>query len=128
MPKILIVDDEESLAEILKDYLLESGHQVVVCLDSTAAVAKAVEIKPDIALIDYQMPGKTGVELLVDLRKHEETRKLPVLFVSGTQTVRFAAQIPSEPNVRFVSKPVDLDTLSGVIREMLDPNGWSTPH
>ena len=125
MAKILVVDDEESLTEILKVYLSDEGHDVVICHDSSAAASLALEIKPDIALLDYQMPRRTGVELVAELRAQEGTRLLPVLLLSGTEAVRFAGQIPPEPHVRFLAKPVNMDVLKTMIREMLDPNSWS---
>ncbi len=127
MAKILLVDDEASLTEIVRECLAGEGHDVVVCHDPMAAERMALEENPDLALIDYQMPRKTGVELLADLRAQEETRQLPVLFLSGTEAVRFASQVPPEPRVRFLTKPVDMVVLVTAVREMLDPNGWSSP-
>ncbi|MEQ1920717.1 MAG: hypothetical protein ABL955_16120, partial [Elusimicrobiota bacterium] len=66
-------------------------------------------------------------QLLADLRAQEETRELPVLFLSGTESVRFASQVPPEPRVRFLTKPVDMIVLVTAVREMLDPNSWSSP-
>lgn len=125
MAKILVVDDEVPLTEVLRECLQGEGHDVVVCHDATAAERTALEEAPDLALIDYQMPRKTGVQLLSDLRAREETRLLPVLLISGTEAVRFAAQIPPEPRVRFLLKPLDMEALLTMVREMLDPNSWS---
>ena len=125
MAKILVVDDEEPLTEVLRECLAGEGHDVVVCLDPTTAERTALEENPDLAILDYQMPRKTGVELLADLRAQEETQLLPVLFISGTEAVRFASQIPPEPRVRFLLKPLDLDAFMTMVREMLDPNSWS---
>jgi len=127
MAKILVVDDEASLTEIVRECLAGEGYDVVVCHDPMAAERMALEENPDLALIDYQMPRKTGVQLLADLRAQQETRELPVLFLSGTEAVRFAGQVPPEPRVRFLTKPVDMAVLVTAVREMLDPNGWSSP-
>lgn len=81
--------------------------------------------KPDLAIIDYRMPGKTGVQLLADLRAREETSRLPVLVVSGTEAVRFTGHIPPEPHVRFLRKPLDIDLLITMVREMLNSNNRS---
>lgn len=126
LAKILIVDDEESLTEILREFLRGEGHDVVVCHDPLAAERVALDEKPQLALLDYQMPGKTGVQLLADLRARAETRLLPVLLLSGMEAVRFAAQIPPEPRVRFLLKPLDMHVLHTMVREMLDPNSWSS--
>ena len=126
MSKILIVDDEETLTEVLRACLQGEGHEVVICHDPTRAEQEALAQKPDLALIDYQMPLKTGVQVLAGLRAREETRLLPVLFISGTEAVRFANQIPPEPRVRFLLKPMDMGVLVTMVREMLDPNSWSS--
>lgn len=115
------------MTEVLRECLAGAGYDVVVCHDPMIAERAALEERPDLALIDYQMPRKTGVQLLADLRAQEETRELPVLFLSGTQTVRFAGLVPPEPRVRFLSKPVDMDVLLTAVHEMLDPNSWSFP-
>ena len=125
MAKILVVDDEASLTEIVRECLAGAGYDVVVCHDPMMAERMALEENPDLALINYQMPRKTGVQLLADLRAQQETRELPVLFLSGTEAVRFASQIPPEPRVRFLRKPMDMDALVTMVREMLDPNSWS---
>jgi len=125
MAKILVVDDEVPFSEVLRECLQGEGHSVVLCHDAAQAERAVLEEKPDLALIDYRMPRKTGVQLLSDLRAREETRLLPVLLMSGTEAVRFAAQIPPEPRVRFLLKPLDMDALVTMVREMLDPNSWS---
>lgn len=125
MAKILIIDDEEPLAAVVATCLREAGHDVSVCLDSTSAEAAVLSQRPDLAIIDYQMPGKTGVQLLADLRAREETRRLPVLFLSGTEAVRFAGQVPPEPRARFLRKPVQKSEVLLLVDEMLDPEGWS---
>jgi len=125
--KILVVDDEESVTIILRDYLRGEGHEVAVCHDPTEAARMAVDEKPDLALVDYQMPRMNGVQVIAELRAQEETRLLPVLFISGTDAVRWASQIPPEPRIRFLVKPLDMGILMTVVREMLDPNSWSSP-
>lgn len=126
MAKILVVDDEAPLTEVLRECLRGEGHEVVICNDPTAALHAALEEKPDLALIDYQMPSLNGVQLLAELRARPETNLLPVLFISGTAAVRFAGQVPPEPRVRFLAKPMDMDALVTMVREMLDPNSWSS--
>lgn len=125
MAKILVIDDEEPLAAVVAACLKEAGYEVSVCLDSASAEAVVLSLKPDLALIDYQMPGKTGVQLLADLRARAETRLLPVLFLSGTEALRFAGQVPPEPRARFLRKPVEKAELLLMVGEMLNPEGWS---
>lgn len=126
MARILIVDDEETLADMLAQSLKDEGHHVEICLDPARAEAMSRASDHDLALIDYQMPGMTGVEVLAALRAAERTRQLPVLLISGTEAVRFANQIPPDPRVRFLLKPVELGVLRTMVAEMLDPDSWSS--
>ena len=111
---------------MLSQCLKEDGHQVDICLDSSRAEDAARAKDHDLALIDYQMPGMNGVQVLAALRGSERTRQLPVLFISGTEAVRFANQIPPDPRVRFLLKPVELDVLRTLVAEMLNPDSWSS--
>lgn len=126
MARILLVDDEESLADMLAHSLRDEGHHVDICLDPSRAEAAARASEHDLALIDYMMPGMNGVQVLAALRAGERTRQLPVLFISGTEAVRFANQIPPDPRVRFLLKPVELDVLRTLVAEMLNPDSWSS--
>jgi two-component system chemotaxis response regulator CheY len=123
--KILVVDDEPALALLVAECLKTGGHEAVVCHDSSLALALALKENPALAIIDYQMPGKTGVQLLSDLRGRPETKLLPVLFLSGTETVRYAGQVPPEPRVRFLRKPAERQVLLVSVAEMLDPDSWT---
>lgn len=125
MPKILIVDDERPLADALADFLSVKGHIAVVCDDPLAAEKAVLAEKPDVAVFDYMMPGLRGTDLLKALRARPETERLPVIFLSGTETLRFSAEVPPEPRVRFLRKPVELQSLLVLIGELLDPDGWS---
>ncbi len=126
--KILIVDDEAQIAEVLKDYLVAAGHEVIVCLDSTKGESVIADEKPDLAVFDYQMPGKSGTELLANVRSGLNMRRIPVIFVSGTTPLLYSSQVPREARVRFLSKPVDADSLLAAVTELLNPEGWSTAH
>ena len=67
--KILIVDDEESLIDLLIDFLVENGYEVEGCVNSKDAKTKFLEFKPDIVITDVVMPDIDGIELLLELRK-----------------------------------------------------------
>lgn len=67
--KILVVDDNPSLVEMLNESLLEHGYDVVFTYDGKEATKLFAEFKPDIVLTDIVMPGVDGIELLINLRK-----------------------------------------------------------
>ena len=125
MARILLVDDDEILLQVAADYLESRGHALTRCLDSTQAVALAEQNAAELAIVDYEMPRLTGTNLLTELRTNARTMALPVIFLSGVEALRYASQVPPDPRVRFLQKPVEFDDLDGAIAALLDPNGWS---
>jgi len=126
MARILVVDDDVTLGPFICDYLNQEGHQATYCSSPQDAPALIAAEKPDLAVLDYSMPAMTGTQLLTVLRAREETKKLPVIFLSGTDPLRFAFSVPSDPRMRFLRKPPDLDELLTVVAELLNPEGWSS--
>jgi len=125
MAKVLMVDDDMLLLQVTCDFLESRGHSVVRCGDPTEAMSLAEASVPEIAIIDYEMPRLNGTQLLALLRQTESTRALPVIFLSGVDALRFAAQVPPDPRARFLHKPVDFGILDAAIAELLSPDGWS---
>ena len=119
MAKSAVVDDSELTRRVLCDFLTDAGHQAVACGVSTEALQLILEEKPDLAVLDYAMPGLSGTELLADLRAREATRRLPVVFLSGTDFVRFAPEIPEDDLIRFTPKPLEFERLQGLITDLL---------
>lgn len=80
MSKILIVEDEESIAELERDYLELSGFEVEVANDGTQGLAKALEGDYDLFILDIMLPGMDGFEICKRLREEKNT---PVIMVSA---------------------------------------------
>jgi len=125
MARILMVDDDELLLQVTGDYLESLGHSVDRCGDPTQAAELAEKTAPDLAIVDYEMPRLTGTQLLTELRGGGRTHMLPVIFLSGVEALRYVSQVPPDPRVRFLQKPVDFEDLEGAIAALLDPEGWS---
>lgn len=125
MARILVVDDDPLQRQIVCGLLAAAGHEASDCGDSTKAIALLETVKPDLAIFDYDMPGLTGTELLSQLRARDGGGRLPVIFLSGTDAIRFSAQVAPSPHTRFLQKPVDGKVLAKAIADLLDPEGWS---
>ncbi len=80
MSKILIVEDEETIAELEKDYLELSGFEVEVSTDGPAGLSKAVEEDFDLFILDLMLPGVDGFEICRQIR---EAKNTPILMVSA---------------------------------------------
>ena len=69
MPKILVVDDEPSILNIVTSYLKAEGYEVYTAADGPAALKSAKAYKPDILILDLMLPGLDGLEVLSRLRR-----------------------------------------------------------
>jgi len=83
---ILIVDDEPNNITVLME-ILEKEYDVYAVVDSTEAISTVKEINPSVILLDIIMPDMDGYEVLTELKKDENTRDIPVIFITGLNSV-----------------------------------------
>lgn len=77
--KILIVDDNPVIVEMLQRKLEKEGFEVRGCVESVKAEDVCLEDKPDLIILDILMPGKTGWDVMLDLKANPETASIPVI-------------------------------------------------
>jgi CheY-like chemotaxis protein len=80
---VLVVDDEPDVATFLASVIEDAGMNVLVANDGTTAHEMVHAKKPDLISLDLVMPGKSGIRLLHELRKHPECARIPVVIVTG---------------------------------------------
>ncbi len=85
MSKILIIEDEKTLAAMYKEVFEQKGHTVFLESGVTAGLQKAREVNPNLILLDILLPGETGISFLIKLRKldSEEVANTPVVAFSN---------------------------------------------
>ena len=116
--RILIVDDEMDLVELVKFRLAGLGCEFLVASDGVQALSQARQLKPDLILLDILLPDLDGLSVCEILRRQPATRKIPVIFMSalsGDVTRRTVAMQAED----FFTKPLDLDRLQHRIAELL---------
>ncbi|MDI6873317.1 response regulator [Candidatus Solincola sp.] len=77
--KIMIIEDNQVIVELLERRLSRQGYRVISCMDSKAAVQRCREERPDLVVLDILMPGRSGWEIMGDLRSDPETASIPVI-------------------------------------------------
>ncbi|HVV51083.1 MAG TPA: hybrid sensor histidine kinase/response regulator [Polyangia bacterium] len=114
---ILLVEDEQPLLEVFAEAITEMGHRVVCASRGDDGLAKARAEKPDLILADHMLPGRTGLELLRELRTEDGLGRVPVILMSAGRPRGW------EEAWRFVPKPVALGDLEAAVRDGLSAGG-----
>jgi DNA-binding response OmpR family regulator len=117
--KILIVDDEEDFLHFVKLNLEKTGkYKVRAIADPFAAIKAAETFKPDLAVLDIMMPEMDGGELAWQLRNIEETKNMPVIFLTALLNSREERSMINTQGI-FMAKPVSPEELMKKIDRLL---------
>lgn len=105
MAKILLVDDDKIVHDVLTAVLTGQGHAVTSALSGADGVAKAKEVMPDLLVLDFEMPGLGGEGVFERLRELGLTADIPILFLSSLPLSRQVGRVEVSRRVRFLRKP-----------------------
>jgi CheY-like chemotaxis protein len=106
--RILIVDDSEDTAKMLKVLLKREGHEALIAFDGPTALDSARQFRPVVMLIDLTLPGMSGVDLAAELRRVPELQGCRLVAVTG----HGAECLPTpSPFDRHFQKPIDHEAL-----------------
>jgi CheY-like chemotaxis protein len=120
MVKILVAEDETDIRELVAFSLTEiGGFQVVKAKNGAEAVEKALEETPDLILMDVRMPQMTGYEACARLKELDETREIPVVFLSAKGQEQEIQQGIEAGAEEYILKPFAPDELTNKVREIL---------
>ena len=119
MPKVLIVEDEEPLIMMLRYNLEAEGYTVETCMRGDEADIRLRESQPDLLLLDWMLPGLSGIELCRRLRSRAETERLPVIMLTarGEESERIRGLATGADD--YVVKPFSIPELMARVRAML---------
>lgn len=82
--KILLVEDEEIMIDLLQKKLMKEGYEVSIARDGVEGLEKMREVKPDLILLDIVMPRMGGFEVMEEMQKFPELKKIPVIVISNS--------------------------------------------
>jgi DNA-binding response OmpR family regulator len=83
MSRILVVEDDRDIADLIRHYLTRAGHHVEVLASGSEAVLRAQEQAPDVLILDLMLPGMSGLEVCRTLRADPGTARLPIIMVTA---------------------------------------------
>lgn len=81
--KILVVDDEENIVELIKYNLKNNGYDIITAFDGEEAYIKAIKENPDLILLDIMLPMLDGIEVCKKLKKNKQTENIPIIMLTA---------------------------------------------
>ncbi|MCM1035220.1 MAG: sigma-54 dependent transcriptional regulator [Paludibacter sp.] len=118
MTRLLIIDDERSIRNTLKDILEFEGYQIDLAENGKQGLEKATSATYDLIFSDIKMPEMDGIELLAAL--HESVTETPIVMISGHGNIETAVECIKKGAFDFITKPIDLNRLLITVKNALD--------
>ena len=118
MARILVVDDELGICELLAEILEDAGHSVTAAQSAGAARRALASRCPDLVLLDIWLPDTNGIELLKEWR-HGNELKMPVIMLTAHGTLDSAVEATRFGAVAFLEKPISLQKLLRAVQSAL---------
>ena len=114
--RILIVDDDSDILEILSYILFEAGYETKILPHGETIINDIEDFKPNLIVMDVMLAGMDGREICHSLKTNPSTSELPVILISGTHDLAASLHLPGAPN-DFIAKPFSIDHLLAKIEE-----------
>jgi len=118
MDTILIVEDRESMSDMLKETLRTEGYRTITAKDGPEGIKKIKENRIDLVLTDLKLPRKNGIDVLMAAK--EENPLMPVIVMTAFGSVETAVLAIKEGAFDFITKPFDTDHLLVLMKRALE--------
>lgn len=115
----LVVEDFEDSRFMMRRLLEMAGHKVLEATDGEQAIKLALKEHPSLILMDLSLPKLDGLAATRKIREHREFRHIPIVAVSAHDGPESRAEALAAGCNEYVTKPIDFDDLTGVIRKFL---------
>ncbi len=116
--KVLLIEDEPNIIEAIRFLLTREAWEVETHSDGTDAVEVIRASQPDLVILDVMLPGKSGMDILRDLREVPELAKLPVLMLTARGQVRDREEAEKAGVSRFMTKPFSNKEVLMAVRDL----------
>jgi CheY-like chemotaxis protein len=120
MKTILVVDDEFGIADTLSSILTDEGYSVVVAINGEQGLTRMGEVMPDLVIVDFMMPVKSGPEMVREMRASDALSGIPVIMMSAVSEAMVREECEF---AAFLRKPFDLETLLRTVVTLIGEPG-----
>ncbi len=121
--RILVIDDEPEITEIVETFLTESGYQVAVENTPEKAVDRARKFQPEVILLDIMMPGTDGYNICEELKADPEFAQTPIIFLTGKDRSDDMGRSFRSGGDMFIKKPFSCERLLEIVNIVLMSTG-----
>lgn len=115
MKKILLVDDEESIQLLYREEFAEDGYEVISAMNGEEALEKFKDAEPDLIILDIQMPGMNGIEVLRQMKMMNAA--IPVILSSAYH--EYKQDLGAWASDEYVVKSADIDELKNAVKKLI---------
>lgn len=116
--RVLLIEDEPNIAEAIRFLLSRDGWQVGLHADGTDAIDHIRAERPDLVILDVMLPGRSGMDILRDLRAMEDMQDLPVLMLTARGQLRDRDMAERAGVSRFMTKPFSNAEVLTAVRDL----------
>ncbi len=116
---VLLVEDEANIIEAIRFLLSREGWQVDTHNDGATAVDAVREMRPDLLMLDYMLPGKNGMDILKELRADPDFTKMPILMLTARGQSRDRDEAERAGVSRFMTKPFSNTEVLTAVRDLV---------
>jgi CheY-like chemotaxis protein len=121
-PTIMVVDDEKQVRRFLRMVLEEKGYQVVEASNGLDAMDNVQRERPDLILMDLNMPMLNGLETTRCIHKHSSLHDVPIVLISGYDSIEFRTDALRAGCCGYLTKPIDVDQLGQLLGYLVPIN------
>ena len=117
--RVLVVDDEERIRDILRYLLEKAGYEVYTAANGEAGLKAATSAPPDVIILDVMMPEKDGFTVCGEIKRIGRMRDVPVVFLTAKGGERSLRSALHKAAAAFIEKPFKKETVLAVLKEVL---------
>lgn len=117
--RVLVIEDDSSTQILVAEVLRPLGLVVSPVSDGRDAVPKVLELQPDIVVLDIALPGRSGWDVLAELRTLDETRTLPIVVITAQGQPSWAAEARRCGANEFIEKPFRIGALAEAVTRLI---------
>jgi len=117
---VLVVDDDPDILKVVKANLVAEGLKVFTAVNGYEAQARALDLSPDLIILDVGLPGRDGLQVLEGLRAHAKTTDIPVVLLTARTSDRDIWEGWKAGAAYYLTKPFNPDQLLHFIHQLFD--------